>query len=34
MHSDNKDLTIFIIIFDSYKYHVMLFELINKSTFY
>ncbi len=34
MHSDNKDLTIFIIFFNSYKYHVMLFELINKSTFY
>jgi len=34
MHSDNKDLTIFIIFFDSYKYHVMLFELINESTFY
>ncbi len=34
MHSDNEDLTIFIIFFDSYKYHVMLFELINKSTFY
>ena len=31
MHSD---LTIFIIFFDSYKYHVMLFELINESTFY
>ncbi len=34
MHSDNKDLTIFIIFFDLYKYHVMLFELINKSAFY
>ncbi len=34
MHSDSEDLTIFIIFFDSYKYHVMLFELINKSTFY
>ncbi len=34
MHSDNEDLTIFIIFFDSYKYHVMLFELINESTFY
>ncbi len=34
MHSDSKDLTIFIIFFDLYKYHVMLFELINKSTFY
>jgi len=34
MHSDSKDLTIFIIFFDSYKYHVMLFELINKLTFY
>ncbi len=34
MHSNNEDLTIFIIFFDSYKYHVMLFELINESTFY
>jgi len=34
MHSDSKDLTIFIIFFDSYKYHVMLFELTNESTFY
>ena len=34
MHSNNKDLTIFIIFFDSYKYHVMLFELINESAFY
>ncbi len=34
MHSDSKDLTIFIIFFNSYKYHVMLFELINESTFY
>ncbi len=34
MHSDNEDLTIFIIFFDSYKYHVMLFKLINESTFY
>ncbi len=34
MHSDSEDLTIFIIFFDSYKYHVMLFELINESTFY
>ncbi len=34
MHSDSKDLTIFIIFFDLYKYHVMLFELINKLTFY
>ncbi len=34
MHSDNEDLTIFITFFDSYKYHVMLFELINESTFY
>ncbi len=33
MHSDNEDLTIFI-FFDSYKYHVMLFKLINESTFY
>ncbi len=34
MHSDNEDLTIFIIFFNSYKYHVMFFELINESTFY
>ncbi len=34
MHSDNKDLTIFIISFDFYKYHVMSFKLINDSTFY
>jgi len=34
MHSDSKDLTIFIIFFNSYKYHVMLFELINESAFY
>ncbi len=34
MHSNNEDLTIFIIFFDFYKYHVMSFELINDSTFY
>ena len=34
MYSDSKDLTIFIIFFNLYKYHVMLFELINESTFY
>ncbi len=34
MHSDNEDLTIFIIFFNSYKYHVMLFKLINESMFY
>ncbi len=34
MHSDSEDLTIFITFFDSYKYHVMFFELINESTFY
>ncbi len=34
MHSDSKDLTIFIIFFDFYKYHVMSFKLINDSTFY
>jgi len=34
MHSDNKDLTIFITSFDFYKYHVMSFELINDLTFY
>jgi len=34
MHSGSEDLTIFIIFFDSYKYHVMLFKLTNESTFY
>ncbi len=34
MHLSSKDLTIFIIFFDFYKYHVMSFELINDSTFY
>ncbi len=34
MHSNSKDLTIFIIFFNLYKYHVMLFELINESAFY
>ncbi len=34
MHSSSEDLTIFIIFFDFYKYHVMSFELINNSTFY
>ncbi len=34
MHSNSEDLTIFIIFFDFYKYHVMFFELINDSTFY
>ena len=34
MHSDSEDLTIFIILFNSYKYHVMLFKLINESAFY
>ncbi len=34
MHFDSKDLTIFIIFFNSYKYHVMLFNLINESSFY
>ncbi len=34
MHSGSENLTIFIIFFNSYKYHVMLFELINESTFY
>ncbi len=34
MHSRSKDLTIFIIFFDFYKYHVMSFKLINDSTFY
>ncbi len=34
MHSRSEDLTIFIISFDFYKYHVMSFELTNDSTFY
>ncbi len=34
MHSDSEDLTIFIIFFNLYKYHVMLFKLINESAFY
>ncbi len=34
MHSNSEDLTIFIIFFNSYKYHVMLFKLLNESTFY
>jgi len=34
MHSGSEDLTIFIISFDFYKYHVMSFELINDLTFY
>ncbi len=34
MHSRSKDLTIFIIFFDFYTYHVISFELINDSTFY
>ncbi len=34
MHSKSEDLTIFIISFNFYKYHVMSFELINDSTFY
>ncbi len=34
MHSKSEDLTIFIISFDFYKYHVMSFELTNDSTFY
>ncbi len=34
MHSDSKDLTIFITSFDFYKYYVMSFKLINDSTFY
>ncbi len=34
MHSNSEYLTIFIISFDFYKYHVMSFELINDSTFY
>ncbi len=34
MHSGSEDLTTFITSFDSYKYHVMLFGLINEPTFY
>ncbi len=34
MHSSSEDLTIFIVSFDFYKYHVMSFKLINDSTFY
>ncbi len=34
MHLSNKNLTIFIIFFNSYKYHVMLFNLINEFAFY
>jgi len=34
MHLKSEYLTIFIISFDFYKYHVMSFELINDSTFY
>ncbi len=34
MHLSSKDLTIFIISFDFYKYHMMSFKLINDSTFY
>ncbi len=34
MRSDSKNLTIFITFFNFYKYHMMLFKLINKSTFY
>ncbi len=34
MYSNNEDLTIFIIFFNLYKYHVMFFELTNESTFY
>ncbi len=34
MHSDSEDLTIFVTSFGSYKYHVMLFNLINESVFY
>ncbi len=34
MHPDSEDLIIFIIFFNSYKYHVMLFELTNGLVFY
>ena len=34
MHLNSENLTIFIIFFNSYKYYVMLFNLINESAFY
>ena len=34
MHSDNKNLIIFIIFFNIFKYKVLLFNLINKLAFY
>ncbi len=34
MHLNSENLTIFVIFFNLYKYHVMLFNLINESTFY
>ena len=34
MHLSSEDLTTFITFFNSYKYHVMLFELTNESMFY
>jgi len=34
MHLNSEDLTIFIIFFNLYKYHVMLFDLINEFAFY
>ncbi len=34
MHLNSENLTISVIFFNLYKYHVMLFNLINESTFY
>ncbi len=34
IHSDSENLTTFIIFFNSYKYYVMFFDLINESVFY
>ncbi len=34
MHLNNKNYIIFVIIISVYKYHILLFDLINKSTSY
>ena len=34
MHSDSKDLTIFITFFNAFKYKVLPFDLINEPAFY
>ena len=34
MHLNSENLTIFIIFFNSYKYHAMFFDLINEFAFY